>query len=127
MKPPLKSLAVTFTATFTTDARTSRPRKLRVARLPAGSTVELRCTGPRRGKNRCAFKSKRFKYARTTTRAVYESLFKKRKLPTGTVITITVSAPDTIGRRLTLTVRGKRKAPTRKTACITPGSAPGAC
>ena len=66
----------------------------------------------------CPFKSKTFKVTKARGKLNLKKSFGKKKLPIGTKITITITAPGFIGKRFTYTTR-KGKAPKRpKRVCI---------
>jgi hypothetical protein len=52
--------------------------------------------------------------------------FKKKRLPVGTRLTITITAPNAIGKQFRYTMR-KHRRPARKRLCIPPGGKPGKC
>jgi Ca2+-binding RTX toxin-like protein len=97
---------------------------LEVRRVPAGATVVVKCKPPR-GRKGCAFKSKTFKPARAGTVKLL-ALFRGRRLPVGTRVVVTITAPGHIGRKVTYrTVR--TKVPTGRVRCLSPGGAAVAC
>jgi hypothetical protein len=59
-------------------------------------------------------------------RVAFASLFERRKLTPGTVITITVTAPATIGKVERYTTR-KGRTPRTVRSCVAPGKRPGRC
>jgi Ca2+-binding RTX toxin-like protein len=113
------------------DARAwTRLTKLEVRALPAGAKVTVTCMQKKdkriraKSKRSCPFARKTYT-AKAATLAL-TSTFKKRKLAVGTVVRFVVTAPQTIGRQWTLTVR-KRKAPARVDRCVPPGGAATTC
>jgi hypothetical protein len=101
--------------------KSTKLTNLRVTDAPPGANVDVTCTGKRKG---CP-KPKRF-----TTNAKgsvsLTKLFRKRLRP-GAVVTVAVTAPNTVGRVRQLTIR-RNAAPRSKTLCLVPGaSKPTAC
>ena len=111
-------------ARFRVRGSSTTVRRLRVARLPAGSKVVIRCA---RKRGRCPFKSRTRRYAQARRLARYEALFKRRRLPPRTVITVRVTKAGTVGLLVKYTTR-RGKQPRRVTRCLPPGAArPSAC
>lgn len=79
-----------------------------VNNLPAQARVKVTCT-----KRGC--KTKTYKTARAKRRLTLTKHFRKRRLKVGTKVTITITAPGFIGKRITFTIR-KRKLPAVKLA-----------
>jgi hypothetical protein len=96
---------------------------LSAKRLPAGASVVVKCKtkSKRLQKKRCPYKSKSFKAPAGKAQVNLAKLFRKRKLPVGTKITITITAPTFIGKVFTYTIR-RRAIPKLKLTCLTPGS-----
>ena len=63
---------------------------------------------------------------RFRSKVAFAPLFKGRKLTPGTLITITVTAPATIGKVVSYTTRDGKK-PRRVLRCVAPGQSPGRC
>lgn len=101
-------------------------RSLTVKGLPAGAKVVTTCKAkPKKLQKRCPYKSRTV----TARKAKLElgKPFAKRKLPVGTKIKITTTAPGLIGRAFTYTVRKSAK-PALKLQCLPPGAKkPGKC
>lgn len=117
--PTLRRLVITVGFTFRARARSTRLKSLTVKDMPRGGTVSASCP---RG---CSRKSL---VKRNVTRSTVSlSALVKRPLKVGTKITITATAPGTIGAVKTLTIRSRR-APSVKTRCLAPGAGkPTAC
>ena len=100
--------------------RFSRLVKLVVHNAPAGARVEFRCTGrscPSRRTRRITVRS-------VLTRVTLHRPFRGRRLRPGTRLQVTITAPATIGRTYTYTV--KRGAPPDSTiVCRAPGQRKG--
>ena len=85
-------------------------QRLRVADIPAGGRVEIRCTVPKRApKSACPFTRKTFTPKKGVVNAL--SSFKKKRLRVGTVVEVRITAPQSIGRVVRFTVRRKRRQP----------------
>jgi hypothetical protein len=94
---------------------------LRVTDAPPGAAVDVSCTGKRKG---CP-KPKRFTTGAKGSVSLTK-MFRKRLRP-GAVVTVMVTAPNTVGRVKQLTIR-RNAAPRTKTLCLVPGAAkPSAC
>jgi hypothetical protein len=103
---------------FAWTKRGSRTRitSLRVSEAPAGATVNVSCSGKRKG---CP-KPKTFT---TSSRGSVSmtKMFRKRRLRSGAVVTVTVTAPNRVGRVRKYTIRRKGK-PRTRTLCLAPGA-----
>ena len=115
---PFPLIAATVSAAFKVSGGTTQVTKLRVAKLPAGTKVTVACSKKR---GNCPFKSKTKSFAKATKLARFESLFKARKLPVGTLIKVTVTAPDQIGKVVSHKTRRGRQ-PSRSIRCLPPGT-----
>jgi hypothetical protein len=98
-----------------TRSGTTKVDRLVVRNVPRGGVVTARCL---RGRGSCAFKSKTFKRRRTVK---LTTLFRGRKLRTGTVVEVGITADRRIGKVIRYTVR-KRRPPTTRTLCEPPGA-----
>ena len=107
--------------TRTWKGRASRVGYLRITEVKPGTTVTVTCKG--RG---CPFKSERATATRAGTLTLTK-LFKRRWLPAGTEIVVSVSRPDAITPVATYTTR-VMKVPKRIDRCLAPGAkTPAAC
>jgi hypothetical protein len=107
--------AVWFEYTFNARRNKTRTRLslLSLTAIPAGSRVEVRCTG--RG---CPFKLKRLRP--TGPRLKIHPLFTGRRLRPGTVIEVRVLKDGMTARLLRLTTRATR-GPVLSERCLPPG------
>ena len=96
---------------------------LSAKRLPAGASVIVQCKTKKKSqqKSRCPYKKKSFKAPAGKNQVNLAKQFRKKKLPVGTKITITITAPGFIGKKFLYTIRN-RKIPKLKLTCLTPGS-----
>jgi hypothetical protein len=106
------SAIVSFASTFT--SRFTKLTRLRVAEAPPGASVAVTCTGKRKGCPR----PKTFTVNAKGT-ATLSKMFRKRLRP-GAVITVAVTAPNTVGRVKRLTIR-RGHTPRVSTLCWIPG------
>jgi hypothetical protein len=95
-----------------------------VTDIPQGATIQLTCLNHHgsstSSNNGCPFSKQSFGFGsgpRQTTDLA--GSFKKRKLKPGVVITVTISAPDAIGKRVQYKTR-KGKEPRVSSACVPP-------
>ena len=104
---------VGFAANYT--SRWTQFRRLRVTEAPAKANVTVTCSGKRKG---CP-KDKTF----TTSAKGSVSLTKmfRKRLRPGAVITVAVTAPNTVGRVKKLTIR-RSHTPRSQTLCLVPGA-----
>lgn len=96
---------------------------LAVTRAPAGAAIVVRC---RHGGRACPFKSRTVKLSKATRKVSFTKAFKRRRLPAGTIVRVTVSAPGTIGKVATYKMRRARK-PSKRVACASPTGKTIAC
>ena len=101
---------------------------LSVRNLVPGSTVRVTCKTKRKKQQKkgCAYKSKRFRTPSARAKLNLRKPFAKRRIPVGTKITITISAPGFITKRIQYAVR-KRRIPKSSVRCIPPGGKLGSC
>jgi Bacterial Ig domain len=101
---------------------------LKVKNLQAGSTVLVTCKTKKKKQQKkgCAYKKKRFTTTGARARLDLRKPFKKKKIPVGTKITITITAPGFLGKRITYTTR-KGKLPKSKVQCLSASGRAGSC
>jgi Bacterial Ig domain len=99
-----------------------------VNQLPANSKVVVTCKTKKKKQQKkgCPYKKKTFKSVRAKSKLKLHKPFKKKKLPVGTRVTVTITATGFIGKQFTYTMR-KSKRPKAKRLCIPPGGKPGKC
>jgi hypothetical protein len=88
---------------FLVTRKGTRFRKLTATPIDPGTTIVITCRTKRKAKG-CAFKSKTLNPAAGKP-VNLASLFKKRRLPAGTVVTVRIMSDSTIGeygRRITI-------------------------
>ena len=105
----------------------TRNTTLTVNDVPAGARVRVTCKTKRKKlqRKRCP-KARTIKTTSTRSKINLRKPFRKKKLPVGTRVRVTITAPGFIGKRFTYTMR-KRKVPKRVRQCIPPGGKPGKC
>jgi Ca2+-binding RTX toxin-like protein len=123
---PFPSLGSTVSTTAKARATFTVLKSLKVSSIPAGATVRITCKTKRSRTQRKCPKAVTRSFSSATTSASFTSRIKKRKLPVGTVITVQITAPQTIGKVITITIRKKKK-PKRATTCIDPSGTTVAC
>ncbi len=90
-------------------------------RVPAKASIVITCKSRRAP--RCVFKTRtRSAGAKARARLSLRGLFGDRPIAYGTVIDVTVTAPNAIGRSFKLTMR-KRKVPICRTRALSPADA----
>ena len=97
--------------------------------LPAAARVRIQCKTKKKKQQRkgCPYKSRAVTTTFPRSRLPILKPFKKRKMPVGTRITITITAASYIGKQFTFTTR-KAKVPKRpRKRCIPPGGKPARC
>jgi hypothetical protein len=95
-------------------------RSLVVRLAPKGATVTLRCSG-----RSCPFRNTRRRtVARDLAAVSFSSLFRRARLRAGTKLTLTVNAPETIGRIYTYTT-ANGALPDPRIECRAPGQTKG--
>jgi hypothetical protein len=101
---------------------------LKAKNLQAGTTVLVTCKTKQKKKQRkgCPYKKKRFTTTGARAKLDLRKPFKKKKIPVGTKITITITAPGFLGKRITYTTR-KGKLPKSKVQCLSASGRAGNC
>jgi WD40 repeat protein len=126
--PPLTVVPSTTSINSLAFPKFTKLVNLSAKNLQAGSTVLVTCKTKKKKQQKkgCPYKSKRF-----TTSGARESLnlrkpFKKKKVPVGTKIAITITAPGFLGKRITYTIRA-RKLPKSRVQCLSATGKVGSC
>jgi Bacterial Ig domain len=102
---------------------TTKVVRLTVDDIPKGATVKVICKGAKHAKHKggCTFSSKTYREPNGKSALALKSKFKGAKLQPGTVITVDITAPGSIGKEVRFTIR-KRHLPKSKTYCFPVGS-----
>ena len=126
--PPPTLLSSTVTNGWIPFPKFTKATRLAVNQLPANSKVVVTCKTKRKKQQKkgCPYKKKTFKTAKAKSKLKLLKPFKKKKLPVGTKVTVTMTATGFIGKQFTYTMR-KSKQPKVKRLCIPPGGKPGKC
>ena len=126
--PPPPLLASTVSNGWLAFPKFTKAAKLAVNQLPANSKVVVTCKTKKKKQQKkgCPYKKKTFKSVRAKSKLKLLKPFKKKKLPVGTRIRVTITATGFVGKQFTYTMR-KRKQPKVKRLCIPPGGKPGKC
>ncbi len=98
---------------------TTRPW-LTVTKVSNGSAITISCTAPKRARSTCPFKSRRYKIK--DGKSKLGRAWTRRKLRTGTVVTIRVTGTKAIGRAVRYTVGSWKAHPRRQVYCMPAGS-----
>ena len=107
----------------------TRNVRLVVTDIPAGATVEVRCSRKRKPKQSGCGKLKRSSslVRKDRQRLPLARLFKDRRLRRGTVVEVRITAPQAVGKMLRYRMRSA-KVPKVGRFCLPPGSAkPASC
>jgi hypothetical protein len=114
-------LPTTVRQEFAVFAGFTKVRQLLARNVPAGATVELRCTG--RG---CPFSKRSKTLQRAAARLDLVKAFKlgKVRLKPKAKLQVRVTAPDAVGTLVVITVRD-RKLPNTRRLCLWPGAGKG--
>jgi Ca2+-binding RTX toxin-like protein len=122
---PFPTIGALISAKSRSTRRYTILTSLKVAGIPAGGTVVVTCKAPRGAKSACPF-AKRTRTFPSGGTLQLRKAFAKRRLRPRTVVTVSVSAPETIGRSLELKIR-RSKAPKKTQTCIDAVGAVAAC
>ena len=104
--PPPALLASSVSFDFAAFRKFTRLTVLAVNDLPAGARVRIQCKTKRarQQKRGCPYKSRTVKSSAARNRLGLLKPFRKRKLPVGTRLTITITAPNAIGKQFRYTI-----------------------
>lgn len=118
----------TVTPKWSISRAFTKVRSLTVKKVPAGAKVVTACkTKKKKLQKRCPFKSRTVSSRRAKAKLELGKPFAGRKLPVGTRLKITITAPNLVGKVFTYTVRKNLK-PASKLQCLAPGAKrPGKC
>jgi hypothetical protein len=126
--PPPTLLSSTVSIGFDAFPKFTKVTALRVNDLPKNWKVAVACKTKKKKQQKkgCPYKKKTFKSVKAKSKLKLFKPFKKKKLPVGTRVTVTITATGFIGKQFTYTMR-KSKRPKGKRLCIPPGGKPGKC
>jgi hypothetical protein len=117
---PWAVVAAAVTNQWALDGRVTRLRSLVVRLAPKGARVSLGCRG-----RSCPFTKTRVRtVARDLAPVSFSSAFRRARLRPGTRLTLTITAPQSIGRTYTYTVKAGAL-PDPRVVCRAPGDAKG--
>jgi hypothetical protein len=118
---PWVVVAAAVTNQWALDGSVTRLRSLVVRLAPKGATVRLSCRG-----RSCPFTKTRVRtVARDLAPVSFSSAFRRARLRSGARLTLTITAPETIGRTYTYTVKNGAL-PDPRVVCRAPGDPKGA-
>jgi sugar lactone lactonase YvrE len=126
--PPLTVVPSTTSISSLAFVKFTKLVNLSAKNLVAHSTVTVTCKTKKKKQQKkgCPYKKKSFKNTAAKANLNLRKPFAKKKVPVGTHITITITAPGFIGKQIRYTIR-KRKLPKSRVLCIKPGAKPGKC
>jgi len=117
---PFSRVITPVQSLFRVSKGRTRVLRLKVADIPPGAVIQLRCKG---GKKRGCFKgAKRFPVPRGAASKNVRGPVKKRKLKAKARLEVRVLAPDAIGKVVRYTMRKGTRLPKSKLLCVTPGT-----
>jgi hypothetical protein len=119
---PYPSLGADVRAVWRVSGARTRLLALKALRIPAGSTITVKCRGKRRS---CPVRSQRFASRGATASRSIAGRLRRRWLAAGTRVTVTLRKPGTRGLRARFVIR-RGKAPVRRDHCL-PGAAADRC
>jgi hypothetical protein len=127
--PPPTLLDSTITNRWIPFPKSTKVFALAVNDIPAHGRVQVQCKTKKKKQQKkgCPFKSKTFKNTAAKRKLNLTKRFKKRKLPVGTKVTITITATGFVGKRFTYTMRKGKVPKTPKRVCILTTGKPGKC
>jgi Ca2+-binding RTX toxin-like protein len=117
---PFSRVITPVQSLFSVSKGRTRVLRLKVADIPPGAVIQLRCKG---GKKRGCFKgAKRFPVPRGAASKNVRGPVKKRKLKAKARLEVRVLAPDAIGKVVRYTMRKGTRLPKSKLLCVAPGT-----
>jgi hypothetical protein len=119
--PPPAEIPSTVSNSWLAFKKFTRPTRLRANKVLANSKIRVTCKTKRKKQQKkgCA-KAKTIRKKSAAARVNLLKPYKKKKLPVGTKLTVTITTTGAIGKRFTFTVR-KRKVPKLTLRCLPPG------
>jgi len=125
--PPPGLIPSSVSHNWLAGVRFTRATQLRANNVLANSRIRITCKTKRKKQQKKACpKARTIKRTSAASRVNLLKPFKKRKLPVGTKVTITITTTGAIGKRFTFPIR-KRKVPKLQLRCIPPGGKPVKC
>ncbi len=127
VKSPFPSIAASISHSWAYSRRTTKLAALTVSNVPAGGKVTIRCAAPKAKRNTCPFATRTLSFKKATKKVSLVSTFKRKTtFVPNTKLTVTVTAPELIGKGIEYTIRAG-KAPKTRSLCVTPGHTATAC
>jgi Bacterial Ig domain len=125
--PPL--LSSTISARWLPFPAYTKVLTLSTNDIPAGGQVGVQCKTKTKSQqpNGCPSKSKTYKVKKATRKLDLGKPFLDKKVPVGTKITITITAPGFTGKRFTYAMRPNKAPKLPKPVCILASGKPGVC
>ena len=125
---PLTTLPSTASINSLGFKKYTKLLNLSVKNLVAGSTVRVTCKTKKKSRQKkgCAYKSKRFTTSGARAKLNLRKPFAKKRIPVGTKITITITAPGFLGKQIQYTTRAG-KIPKSRVRCLSATGKAGSC
>ena len=126
--PVVTTLASTTSINSLGFKKYTKLLNLSVKNLPAGATVRVTCKTKKKKQQKkgCAYKSKRFTTSGARAKLNLRKPFAKKRMPVGTKITITITAPGFLGKQIQYTTRSG-KIPKSRVRCLSASGKAGSC
>jgi len=127
--PPPTVLPSTVSSRWNAFRKYTKVAIFAVNDLPAAARVRIQCKTKKKKQQKkgCPYKSRSVTTTFPRSRLSVLKPFKKKRMPVGTRITITITATGYIGKEFSFTIR-KAKVPKRpRKRCIPPGGKPARC
>ncbi|HUR86648.1 MAG TPA: MopE-related protein [Solirubrobacteraceae bacterium] len=113
---PFPLLTTDFRWAFSKARIGTRLRVLELRKVPADTKIEVRCRSTR--SPGCVFKTRTRTIPNRRTKVSIRGYFGERPLSAGATIEVRVSAPKTVGRFISFTMRRDKRAPTPVRRCL---------
>ncbi|MFP5365242.1 MAG: MopE-related protein, partial [Thermoleophilia bacterium] len=117
---PFPLISTQFRWSFSKVKRGTRVRVFELRKVPAGARIDVTCSSRRAP--RCTFAKRGRSIASRRSKVSVRGYFGDRPLSPGTRIEVRVSAPRTIGRTISFTMRRDRRNPGARRGCLPPGA-----
>ena len=117
---PFPLLTTDFRWGFSKARIGTRVRLLELRKVPADTKIDIRCRSTR--SPGCVFRTRTRTIATRRAKVSIRGFFGDRPLSRGATIEVRVSAPKTIGRYISWTMRRDRRSPAPRRACLAPNA-----
>jgi Ca2+-binding RTX toxin-like protein len=117
---PFPALTTEFRWAFAKAPLGTRVKLLALRKVPAGAKIEVSCRSAR--SPRCVFATRTRSVSSRSASVSVRGYFGDRPLSRGATIEVRVSAPRTIGRFISFTMRKDRNSPAPRRGCLAPNT-----